>query len=136
MPRAATEGGPYQAGRGRPPWRPVRRHPRGCTAMSQLAERIAQFRKMATEDPDNDLGHFRLGQLLMEDNQFAEAVKSFERTAEINPHFSKVYQLLGECLIKLDRKDKAVEVLMNGWTIADERGDKMPRDAMGKLLQG
>ena len=85
--------------------------------MSQLAERIAQFRKMATEDPDNDLGHFRLGQLLMEDNQFAEAAKSFERTAEINPHFSKVYQLLGECLIKLDQKPRAVEVLTTGWKV-------------------
>jgi Fe-S cluster biosynthesis and repair protein YggX len=103
--------------------------------MSPNAERIAQFRKMATEDPDNDLGHFRLGQLLMEDNQLAEAAKSFERTAEINPHFSKVYQLLGECLIKLGQPDRAVEVLTNGWKIADERGDKMPRDAMGTLLQ-
>jgi hypothetical protein len=32
----------------------------------QLEERIAQFRKMAEDDPDNELGHFRLGQLLME----------------------------------------------------------------------
>jgi cytochrome c-type biogenesis protein CcmH/NrfG len=69
--------------------------------MSQLAERIAQFRKMATDDPENELGHFRLGQLLMEDGQHAEAVKSFERTLELSPQFSKVYQLLGECLIKL-----------------------------------
>src|SRR4051794_16778806 len=71
--------------------------------MSQLDERIAQFRKMATEDPDNDLGHFRLGQLLMENGQHDEALKSFERTAEINPHFSKVFQLQGECLTKLGR---------------------------------
>ena len=27
--------------------------------MSQLQERIAQFRKMANDDPDNELGHFR-----------------------------------------------------------------------------
>jgi Fe-S cluster biosynthesis and repair protein YggX len=102
--------------------------------MSQLAERIAQFKKMATDDPDNELGHFRLGQLLMEDNQHAEAVKSFERTLELSPQFSKVYQLLGECFIKLDRKEKAVEVLTTGWKTADERGDKMPRDAMARLL--
>lgn len=101
--------------------------------MSQLAERIAQFRKMATDDPENELGHFRLGQLLVEDGQHAEAVHSFERTLELSPQFSKVYQLLGECLIKLGRKDKAVEVLTGGWKMADERGDKMPRDAMTKL---
>jgi Fe-S cluster biosynthesis and repair protein YggX len=104
--------------------------------MSQLAERIAQFRKMATDDPDNELGHFRLGQLLMEDGQFAEAARSFERTLELSPQFSKVYQLLGECFVKLDQKDKAVEVLTRGWQTADERGDKMPRDAMAKMLVG
>lgn len=102
--------------------------------MTQLAERIAQFRKMATDDPDNELGHFRLGQLLMEDGQHADAVASFERTLELSPQFSKVYQLLGECFVKLDQKDKAVAVLTTGWTTADERGDKMPRDAMAKLL--
>ena len=103
--------------------------------MSQLAERIAQFRKMATDDPDNELGHFRLGQLLLEDNQPAEAVKSFERTLELSPQFSKVFQLLGECFIKLDQKDKAIEVLTKGWQNAEDKGDRMPKDAMEKLLK-
>src|SRR5205809_3970921 len=99
-----------------------------------LQERIAQFRKMATDDPENELGHFRLGQLLMDDSQFAEAAKSFERTLELSPQFSKVYQLLGECRVKLDQKPKAIEVLTAGVKVADERGDKMPRDAMAKML--
>jgi len=102
--------------------------------MSQLQDRIAQFRKMATDDPENELGHFRLGQLLMEDGQYAEAVASFDRTLELSPQFSKVYQLLGECYAKLGRTDKAVGVLTSGYKVADERGDKMPRDAMGKML--
>ena len=103
--------------------------------MSQLDERIAQFRKMATADPDNELGHFRLGQLLMEDNQPVEAVASFERTLELSPQFSKVFQLLGECFIKLDQKDKAIEVLTKGWQNAEDKGDRMPKDAMEKLLK-
>ncbi|HXD87143.1 MAG TPA: Fe(2+)-trafficking protein [Urbifossiella sp.] len=103
--------------------------------MSQLAERIAQFRKMATDDPDNELGHFRLGQLLMEDDQPAEAIKSFERTLELSPQFSKVFQLLGECHIKLGQNDKAIEVLTKGWQNADEKGDRLPKDAMEKLLK-
>ena len=103
--------------------------------MSQLAERIAQFRKMATEDPDNELGHFRLGQLLMEDNQFDEAVRSFERTLELSPEFSKVFQLLGECHIKTGHKEKAVGVLTKGWHNADAKGDRMPKEAMAKLLR-
>jgi tetratricopeptide (TPR) repeat protein len=103
--------------------------------MSNLAEQISRFRFMAQEDPDNDLAHFRLGQFLMDDAQFEEAAKSFRRTLELTPEFSKVYQLLGECLIKLDKKPEAVETLTKGWTIADDRGDRMPRDAMAKLLE-
>jgi Fe-S cluster biosynthesis and repair protein YggX len=53
---------------------------------------------------------------------------------ELSPQFSKVYQLLAGCLIQLDRKPDAVEVLRNGYTIADERGDNMPRDEMAKML--
>ena len=102
--------------------------------MSALSDRIAQFRKMTTDDPENELGHFRLGQLLMEDNQHAEAVTSFETTLTISPQFSKVYQLLGECFTKLGQSEKAVEVMTRGWTVADQRGDKMPRDAMATML--
>lgn len=102
--------------------------------MSQLQERIAQFRKMATEDPTNELGHFRLGQCLMEDGQLEEALQSFRRTLEIAPQFSKVFQLLGQCLVKLNRRAEAVTVLRNGFAVADERGDNVPRDEMAKML--
>src|SRR5438270_4242570 len=102
----------------------------------QLQERIAQFRKMATDDPDNELGHFRLGQLLLEDNQFEEAARSFRRTLVLSPQFSKVYQLLAESQLKLDRRDEAVATLKEGYAIADQRGDKMPRDAMGQMMAG
>jgi tetratricopeptide (TPR) repeat protein len=102
--------------------------------MTSLDERIAQFRKMAQDDPDNELGHFRLGQLLTEAGQHDDAVKSFRRTLELSPQFSKVYQLLGASLMKLGRSDEAVKLLREGFQVADERGDKIPRDEMAKLL--
>jgi tetratricopeptide (TPR) repeat protein len=102
--------------------------------MSQIQDRIAQFRKMANDDPDNELGHYRLGQLLMENGQFEEAVQSFRRTLQLSPQFSKVYQLLGSSLIKLGRRDEAVAVLDEGFAVADQRGDNVPREEIGKLL--
>jgi Fe-S cluster biosynthesis and repair protein YggX len=101
---------------------------------TERAEQIARYRNMAQGDPDDDLAHFRLGQALMEDGQLAEAVAAFERTLVLSPGFSRVYQYLGECLIKLEQKEKAVEVLTRGWKTADERGDRLPREAMAKLL--
>jgi tetratricopeptide (TPR) repeat protein len=102
--------------------------------MSQLEERILQFRKMAHDDPDNELGHFRLGQLLMEAGQFEEAAASFNRTLELSPQFSKVFQLLATCLLKEKKQEEAAEVLQRGFLIADERGDNVPRDEMAKML--
>ena len=102
--------------------------------MTQLQERIAQFRKMASDDPDNELGHFRLGQLLMENLQFDEAIQSFRRTLELSPQFSKVYQLLGSSYLKLNQRAEAIQVLQEGFRVADERGDNIPRDEMAKML--
>src|SRR5438552_761723 len=102
--------------------------------MSQLQERSSQFRKMDNDDPENELGHFRLGQLLQEASQHEEAVASFRRTLQLSPQFSKVYQLLATSLLKLNRQDEAVQVLEQGYAVADERGDNMPRDEMAKML--
>jgi tetratricopeptide (TPR) repeat protein len=100
----------------------------------QLQERIAQYRKMASDDPDNELGHFRLGKELMEAEQYEEAVQSFRRTLELSPLFSKVYQLQAEALIRLNRRDEAIALLQQGYAVAEERGDNVPREAMGRLL--
>jgi len=102
--------------------------------MTSLQERIEQYRKMATEAGD-EIAYFRLGQLLMEDGQFEEAVKAFRHTLELSPEFSKVFQLLGTSLIKLGRRDEAVKVLRDGFAVAERRGDNIPRDEMAKLLE-
>jgi tetratricopeptide (TPR) repeat protein len=102
--------------------------------MSQLQERISQFRKMANDDPDNELGHYRLGQLLQEDKQYGEAIRSFRRTLELSPQFSKVYQLLAQCLLADGQAEEAVATLKKGFEVADERGDNMPRDEMSRML--
>jgi tetratricopeptide (TPR) repeat protein len=100
----------------------------------QQQEKIAAFRKMANDDPDHELGHYRLATSLMEAGEYEEAVGSLRRTLELSPQFSKVFQLLGECYLKLNRRDEAVKTLEEGFAVADERGDNMPRDAMAKLL--
>jgi Fe-S cluster biosynthesis and repair protein YggX len=102
--------------------------------MSQLQDRIAQFRKMASDDPENELGHYRLGQLLMEAQQHPEAIQSFRRTLELSPRFSKVYQLLAQSLLANNQRDEAIAVLKQGFDVADEQGDNMPREAMTKML--
>jgi Fe-S cluster biosynthesis and repair protein YggX len=102
--------------------------------MSQIQDRIAQFRKMASDDPDNELGHYRLANLLMEDKQWQEAAQSLRRTLELSPHFSKAYQLLAQTLLQLGQREEAVAVLLKGHAVAGERGDRMPREEMARML--
>lgn len=100
-----------------------------------LQERIDQFRKMAHDDPDNELGHFSLGKALMEDSQFVDAAVAFQKTVELNNQFSKAFQFLGQCLISAGNKTAAAQYLTQGFTVADERGDNIPRDEMARLLR-
>src|SRR5262245_12929029 len=106
------------------------------TEMSANQETIDRFRKMATDDPTNELAHYRLGGLLMENGQYADAIESFRRTLELSPQFSKVYQLLGQCYLAAGQRKEAADTWTQGFAVADERGDNMPRDEMSKLLVG
>jgi Fe-S cluster biosynthesis and repair protein YggX len=100
-----------------------------------MDDKIEQFRKMAAEDPDNELGHFSLGKALIDARRFEEAVEPLQQVIALNPGYSRAYQLLGSALNRLGRRDETVDVLTRGFQIADERGDVMPRDVMGKLLE-
>jgi tetratricopeptide (TPR) repeat protein len=102
--------------------------------MNPLHDRIAQFRKMANDDPDNELGHYRLGQLLLEAGQYDEAVPSFRRTLELSPQFSRAHQLLAQALLQTNNRDEAVRVLRQGFEVADARGENQPREEMAQML--
>src|SRR6476619_7359292 len=101
---------------------------------AERADQITRYRNMVEGDPEDDLALFRLGQALMEDEQYAEAASAFERTLQLSPTFSRVYQFLGDCLVRGGQKERAAEVLTKGWTVANDRGDRLPMEAMGKML--
>jgi Fe-S cluster biosynthesis and repair protein YggX len=102
--------------------------------MAEISARIEQFRKMAEADPDNELGHFSLGRAYFDAEMMPEAVVSFDRVVQLNPKLSKVYQLMGSALLKLNRRDEAIEKLTAGVKMADERGDLMPKNEMIRML--
>ena len=103
--------------------------------MNSLEERIAQFSKMSQDDPDNELGHYRLGQLLQEANRHEDAIRSFRRTLELSPQFSKVFLLLGKSQVALNRKEEAIATYQEGHKVATERGDRIPASEISKELE-
>jgi Fe-S cluster biosynthesis and repair protein YggX len=100
-----------------------------------IETRIERFKQMAEADPDNELGHFSLGKALLEAQRPAEAAQALGRALEISRTMSKAYQLLGAALVAVDRQQDAVTVLTQGVQIADQQGDRMPRDEMAAQLR-
>lgn len=101
----------------------------------EVEERIANFKNMAQADPENELGHFSLGKAYLDAGRYDESCVCFRRVLELQPGFSKAYQHLAEVLISMKRDDEAITLLAQGFKVAAERGDVMPREAMGKLLR-
>src|SRR6185437_6603097 len=103
--------------------------------VAQMNSRIDQFRKMANDDPTNEVAHFSLGRELLSAGQYEPAIASFQRCLELNPNISKAYQLEAQALLQLNRRDEAIAKLTEGVRRADERGDMMPRNDMARMLK-
>ena len=99
-----------------------------------IETRIEQFEKMAQDDPSNDMAHFSLGNAYQQAGRFADAAESFARCVEINETMSKAYQLAGAALMASDQDERAKELLLKGFVVAGERGDRLPMNAIGDML--
>ncbi len=103
--------------------------------MSEVNTRIEQFRKMAEDDPGNELGHFSLGRAYLEAGMDDPAIASLGRALQINPNLSRAYQLMASALMNKGQRDAAVERLTRGVEVAAARGDVLPGNEMARMLQ-
>lgn len=103
--------------------------------MAETNSRIEQFRKMANDDPTNEVAHFSLGREYLNAGQYEQAIVSLGKCLELNPNIGKAYQLQAQALLQLQRKDQAIEKLTEGVRRADERGEMMPRNEMTQMLK-
>lgn len=102
--------------------------------MSSIEERIEQWEKMAAEAPD-DMAFFSLGNAYKEAERWDDAAKAYGQAIGLNQGMSRAYQFLGESLIKAGRENDAKPMLLKGYKIAAERGDKMPERSIGEMLK-
>lgn len=103
--------------------------------MADVNARIEQFRKMATDDPNNELGHYSLGQEYLRAGMYDEAILSFSRVLELKPDFSRAYQHSAVAMLKKGMRQEAVDRLTRGVRMAHERGDAVPKTEMIRMLQ-
>ncbi len=99
------------------------------------AQQIEQFKALCEQDPGNDMAHFSLGGALAKAGRHAEAAEAYLKCIDVNPSFSKAYQLAGAALIEAGEQDRAAEVLEKGYAVAAEQGDLMPKKGIAELLE-
>ncbi len=100
-----------------------------------INDRIARFQELCAQDPTNDMAFFSLAGALNQAGRSREAAEAYVRCTALNPSMSKAYQLAGAAFIACDDRARAAEVLTEGYRVATERGDLMPKKAMADLLQ-
>ena len=98
------------------------------------AERIEQWERMAEQAPD-DMAFFSLGSAYKDADRYGDAADAFEQAIVHNPGMSRAYQLLGECLLRLERDEEARDALLSGYKHAAERGDTLPKNAIAEMLK-
>jgi Fe-S cluster biosynthesis and repair protein YggX len=103
--------------------------------MPDIDMRIEQFKKMANDDPDNELGHFSLGRAYLDAGNYDAALESFQRVIQINANMSRAYQLAATAQLRKGDRGQAVASLTRGVAVAHERGDMMPKTEMMQMLK-
>jgi Fe-S cluster biosynthesis and repair protein YggX len=98
-------------------------------------DRINRMKAITEADPTNELGFFSLGRAYIDAAQPAEAIPALQRVIALNPGFSKAYSLLGLAQKTTGDQAGAVNTLTQGYRIANERGDLMPRNDMAQMLK-
>ena len=98
--------------------------------MSDAAQRIEQFRKLTADNPADPLGFFSLGRAQLESGAADDAVLSLQRALALDAKLSRAYQLLARAQLALGRRDEALKTLHAGVTVAQQRGDQMPKNEM------
>jgi len=100
-----------------------------------IEERIAQFEHMAEADPENEMAHFSLGGAYAQAGRPADSAAAYERCTEVAPHMSKAFQLAAEQHLKAEKRDDALRCAREGYEVAAEQGDLMPKRAIAELLK-
>ena len=102
--------------------------------MTDVNEKIDQFRQVTEQNPTDPLGFFSLGRALLDAEKFDESVGAFQRALALDARLSRAYQLLAKAQLKLNRKSEAIESIRRGLLVAHQRGDLMVKDELTKML--
>ena len=104
------------------------------TAVADRERRAEMFRKVLKIDPDDAVGNFGLGELLVEEGRYAEAVDHLERALAADPRYSAALLALGRAYEGADDLAAARETYRRGVDVAAAKGDLATANKMQERL--
>lgn len=99
-------------------------------------QRAEMFRQVLEIDPADPLGNFGLGELLIEEGRFMEAVAHLEKALDGDPHYSAALLALGRAQEGTEDLDAARATYRRGIDVAAARGDLAAANTMQARLAG
>ena len=107
---------------------------RTTTAADDRARRADMFRRVLEIDAGDALGNFGLGELLIEEGRFGDAVAHLERALEADPRYSAAFFALGRAHEGAGEFEAAARTYREGIAVAAARGDLSTANRMQERL--
>jgi folate-binding protein YgfZ len=104
------------------------------SANADRERRAEMFRQVLDLDPEDPLGNFGLGELLVEEGSFEDAVVHLERALAADPRYSAALLALGRAHEGAGDLTSARETFLRGVDIAAARGDLATANRMQERL--
>jgi len=98
-------------------------------------QRLAAFRKMVEQRPDEPFARYSLAMALRAAGQQAEAAQAFEELGRRVPGYVPTYLMLGQVLEALGRPADAVRAYRDGITAAQAAGNDHARGELTQALE-
>jgi tetratricopeptide (TPR) repeat protein len=107
---------------------------RNDSSNADRERRAVMFRQVLDLDPEDPLGNFGLGELLVEEGSFEEAVAHLERALAADPRYSAALLALGRAHEGAGNLTSARETYHRGVDIAAAKGDLATANRMQERL--
>ncbi len=96
---------------------------------------INALKHMLANGQDNLLLRFGLGQALLNNNQYEEAIEHFRKALDFDPQHSAAWKLLGKALAASEQTREAIKTYEQGIIVAENKGDIQAAKEMKVFLK-
>ncbi|VAW56330.1 hypothetical protein MNBD_GAMMA07-2658 [hydrothermal vent metagenome] len=96
---------------------------------------INSLKLMLENGQDSLILRFGLGQALIKQNDYSQAIEHLLKALKYDPEYSAAYKLLGKAYMKNKQSQLAIEIYKKGIQVADNKGDIQASKEMKVFLK-